>query len=119
MLVIEQHTALELLRRAVLRRVLRRHGIAHDDWGIRERQFVTVLANHAMFTGKRLTCRVLGRSLPAGSQQMPLQLQVIPDGSVKRLPPATRSTRANVRGRGSFASEFRLMRSTIRLADRT
>ena len=87
--------------------------VGPEHFGIRGRMFVTVYAR-AEFTTKRLACRVLARSKGADDTRMTLTFQVIPESVVQRLAPATRSTRANVRGRGSIAGEIRWLRNAVR-----
>lgn len=87
--------------------------VGPEHFAIRGRMFVTVFAR-VEFTTKRLACRVLARSKGASDTRMGLTLQVIPETVVQRLAPATRSTRANVRGRGTIAGEIRWLRNAVR-----
>lgn len=87
--------------------------VGPEHFAIRGRMFVTVFAR-AEFTTKRLACRVLARSKGASDTRMSLTFQVIPETVVQRLAPATRSTRANVRGRGTIAGEIRWLRNAVR-----
>jgi hypothetical protein len=86
------------------------------NFDVRENMFVTMLM-HAEFTTQRVMGRVLARALASDGARMTLTLQVIPEALAQRFAPATRSTRADVRGRGTLAGELRFMRRNLVIAE--